>query len=71
MWILTGILLGSLITSTHDTQESCEGRKAMLGKEKNVSSLECRLVNPSILGSYSTPLISGCLVMDIKGNCVR
>lgn len=50
MWILTGILLGSIITSTHDTQEQCEGRKAMLNQVKEVRLLECR---SAILGLTS------------------
>ena len=35
-WILIGILAGSLITSTHDTREQCEGRAVILREQKAV-----------------------------------
>lgn len=54
MWILTGLLLGSLITSTHEGQEACEGRKAMLAKEKNVTALECRAAASTRLTSITS-----------------
>jgi hypothetical protein len=34
-WILIGTLLGSLVTSTHETREACEGRAVLL-REKGV-----------------------------------
>lgn len=34
-YIFIGILLNSLVTSTHDNEEACKGREAML-KEKGV-----------------------------------
>lgn len=46
-WILTGLLLGSLVTSTHDTEEACLGRKAVLAKVKEVSSVDCHRMLPS------------------------
>lgn len=45
MWILTGIILGSIITSSHDDEEACRGRKAMLEKVSQVNQIECRAVN--------------------------
>lgn len=36
MWIFVGLLLGSMVTSSHDTKEACEGRRVML-TEKGVS----------------------------------
>lgn len=53
-WILTGMLLGSLITSTHDTEEACLGRKAMLDKVKEVRGVVCH-AQPQ----YSTNITSG------------
>ena len=50
MWILTGLLLGSIITSTHDSEEACRGRAAMLTKVKEVQSIECRATQ---IHSYS------------------
>lgn len=34
-WIYVGLLAGSLVTSTHDSKEACEGRAVTL-KEKGV-----------------------------------
>lgn len=34
-WLYIGMLLGSVVTSTHDTKEACLGREAVL-KEKGV-----------------------------------
>lgn len=34
-WIYIGLLAGSLVTSTHDNKEACEGRAVTL-KEKGV-----------------------------------
>lgn len=36
-WILVGTLLGSVITSSHDTREACEGRAVLL-REKNAGA---------------------------------
>lgn len=35
-WIFTGLLLGSIVTSSHDSREACEGRAVLL-KEKGVN----------------------------------
>lgn len=45
MWILTGLVLGSIISSTHADEEACRGRKAMLEKVQNVNQVECRAAN--------------------------
>jgi hypothetical protein len=68
MWILTGLLLGSLITSTHDTQEACEGRKALLSREKNTINLECRHATSTATGSK---LIMGCTAIYADGKCAN
>lgn len=41
-WILIGTLLGSIVTSQHDTREACEGRLVVL-KEKGVAG-ECKQI---------------------------
>jgi hypothetical protein len=69
MWILTGLLLGSLVTSTHDNEEACRGRMAMLGKEKNVQHLDCR--GPTFTGSSLTTLTPFCTTTTLNGACVR
>lgn len=65
-WILTGMLLGSLITSTHEGQEACEGRKAMLAKEKNVTALECRAASMGFLSSITS---SSICIAGTDGKC--
>ena len=35
-WIFIGLLLGSTVTSQHDTREACEGRRVVLA-EKGVN----------------------------------
>lgn len=35
-WIMIGTLAGSLITSLHDTRESCEGRAVILREQKAI-----------------------------------
>jgi hypothetical protein len=43
MYVLIGILLGSIVTSVHDSREACEGRRVVLA-EKNVVA-ECKSMN--------------------------
>ena len=38
-WILIGTLLGSLVTSQHDSEEGCRGRAAVLKKKDIIT--EC------------------------------
>lgn len=47
-WILVGTLLGSMITSAHDTREACEGRAVVL-REKYavVQCVEHKTINTS------------------------
>jgi hypothetical protein len=33
-WVFIEAILGSIVTSSHDTQEACEGRKVMLEKKE-------------------------------------
>ena len=46
-WIFIGLLLGSTITSSHDSREACEGRAVML-KEKGVNGQCFNLSNNSL-----------------------
>ena len=45
MWLLTGVVLGSIVSSTHDSEEACRGRKAMLEQVKGINQIECRAAN--------------------------
>lgn len=72
MWILTGVLLGSIITSTHDSEEACRGRQAMLEKVKGVSQTQCRTANNIVYGTgtsstLTVPNITTCV--HPTGNC--
>lgn len=62
-WICIGLLAGSLITSTHDTREACEGRAVILRESKAVA--KCTEM-PSNLSSYITGI---CL--NGPGKCVN
>lgn len=39
-WIFIGLLAGSLVTSTHETEEACLGRAEMLRKKEVVGRCE-------------------------------
>lgn len=64
-FILTGILLGSIVTSGHDTRELCEGRKVMLA-EKGVHSLKC--TDHNTLTGFSSG--SNCITINGQ-SCAR
>ncbi len=53
-WVFIGYLLGSTVTSQHDTREACEGRAVML-REKGVVG-QCVQVPGQ---QFSTGLYSG------------
>lgn len=68
-WILTALLLGSVVTSTHETEEACLGRKAVLQRVKELTAVECHQVRGSLnltLGQ-STSL---CMVYDANGRAM-
>lgn len=54
-WILIAITSGMLMTGHYDTEEACEGRKAMLAKDKIVNvkcvSMQATSVLTSSTGS--------------------
>lgn len=49
-WILIAITSGMLMTSSHDNEEACLGRKAMLEKDKitNAKCVDMRTSNAFI-----------------------
>lgn len=51
-WILIAITSGMLMTSSHETEEACLGRKAMLEKDKTVNA-KCVNMMPSIGTTYN------------------
>lgn len=53
-YIFVGMLLNSLVTSTHDNEEACKGREAML-KEKGIVGQCAKEHNNSLMlgsGTY-------------------
>jgi hypothetical protein len=38
-WIMIAIVGGSLLTSTHATEEACRGRAAMIEKDQKVATM--------------------------------
>ena len=66
-WVFTGILLGSIVTSQHESKELCLGRKAML-TEKGVIG-DCAEVKSNYITSGTT--LSICTMIDNNGKCVR
>lgn len=47
-WIYVGLLAGSLVTSTHDNKEACEGRGVTL-KEKGVLGKCVEMTSSNVL----------------------
>lgn len=60
-WIFVGLLLGSTVTSEHDTREACEGRAVTL-REKGVAG-KCHET-----GSQFTTIYSGNAIQCIQSN---
>lgn len=52
MYLFIGILLGSIVTSTHDNREQCEGRATIL-KEKGVTG-QCVQQSSTLTGFVTT-----------------
>lgn len=61
-WILIAITSGMLMTSHHDTEEACLGRKAMLEKDKITNSKCIDMRGFSLTGISSSSIITcpGC-----------
>ncbi len=70
MWILTGILLGSIVTSIHDSEEACRGRMAMLNQVKEMQSLDCKSAQKFSTISSGTALRL-CTVYTLDGKCAN
>lgn len=60
-WILIGTLLGSTVTSSHDTEEACRGRLAMLQKKEVIA--QCIQQN---YGNFTTNNAIICLTTSCK-----
>lgn len=63
-WILIAITSGMIMTSHHDTEEACLGRKAMLEKDKITNS---KCVDMRIL--YSSSLTGNMLTCVNPSSC--
>lgn len=57
-WIYIALLSGNLITSQHDTEEACLGRKAILEKENKITNAKCINMMTSFYGSIGTITLS-------------
>ena len=53
-WVFVGILMGTVVTSTHDSREACEGRRVVLA-EKGVNG---KCVELSATRSYTGTTIA-------------
>lgn len=66
-YILIGLLLGSTVTSQHDTREACEGRAVLL-REKG-ASVSCEKTGTTINYYLASPSLQ-CLKSDgTAGSC--
>jgi hypothetical protein len=56
-WILIAITSGMIMTSSHETEELCLGRKAMLEKDK-ITNSKCVNMMPNFFTTGSNILLS-------------
>ncbi len=66
-WICIGMIAGSLITSTHDNKEACEGRAVTLREAKAVAKC-VEMPKQGVSFSLSTSSSSIC-VLGVDGKC--
>lgn len=66
-WVFTGLLLGSLVTSQHASEEACEGRRAMLAKKEVVG--QCN--KPQGTGALVFGGSSGGRILQLPGGWVQ
>ncbi len=59
-WILIAISAGMLMTSSHENEEACEGRKAMLAKDK-ITNAKCVDMKQNSFITYGT---TNCVRLD-------
>lgn len=52
IWVLIGVLSGSLIISKHESREACEGRAVLL-REQKVSAKCVEIDALSVTGMYT------------------
>lgn len=62
-WVFIGLLGGSLVTSTHDTREACEGRAVMM-REQKVERGRCYEMPP-----YGLTITSGTNTLCYSNSC--
>ncbi len=61
-YILIAIVSGMLLTSSHETEEACLGRKAIIEKEHKISNSKCIDMRQ---GGYVTTINpSNCIRLD-------
>ena len=60
-WILIGLIAGSLIVSQHETEEQCEGRKAMIVKQKGIA--KCHTLSDAT-GSVTWEIGGGDIILN-------
>lgn len=52
-WILIAVSSGMIMTSSHETEEACLGRKAMLEKDK-ITNSKCLNMSPYPTTTFGT-----------------
>lgn len=72
MYIFIGILLGSIVTSTHGDKEACLGRKAILQEKGVIGDCVPEPFTGIYLGnSYSGSSTIPYCVQNLSGKCVK
>ncbi len=56
-WILIAITSGMLMTSHHETEEQCLGRKAMLEKDKIINAKCINMTQINFSTSTTSPFV--------------
>lgn len=64
-----GLLAGSLVTSTHDSKEACEGRGVTLKEKGVIGSCMQRPAEASYISSGT--LLLGCTQVYGNGQCAK
>lgn len=67
-WILIAVASGMIMTSNHETEEACLGRKAILEKDK-ITNAKCISMQP-IYGSITNEMIL-CANRNLNGKCMQ
>lgn len=67
-WILIAITSGMLMTSSHETEEACLGRQAMLKKDK-ITNSKCVDMQNLLTGYSSTGNSTICYLTPNGSSC--